>query len=62
MKFIDTLKYYQTSLAGLTRTATEQEKKCCKSINGTIFNCARLFFTSLEIFGTKLKRKSFRHC
>ena len=32
VKFIDTLKYYQTTLAGLTKTATEQEKNAVKKL------------------------------
>ena len=32
VKFIDTLKYYQTSLAGLTKTATPEEKNAAKKL------------------------------
>ena len=32
VKFIDTLKYYQTSLAGLTNTATVEEKNAVKKL------------------------------
>ena len=32
VKFIDTLKYYQTSLAGLTKTATAEEKNAVKKL------------------------------
>ena len=43
-KFIDTLKYYQSTLAGLTKTATDQEKEGVKNL--TID-----FLTNYDYFG-----------
>ena len=43
VKFIDTLKYYQRSLAESSVTLSDEEKKFCKAIDKTIFKFSPLF-------------------
>ena len=55
-KFIDTMKYYQTSLAQLSETLSDEEKENVKTINSAIFNNTRLFFNCLAYFDIESKK------
>ena len=61
VKLIDTLKYYQKSLAQLASTLSEKEKESVKKINRSVFKTTRLVFRNMEVFRSKTKRETLRH-
>ena len=57
VKFIDTLKYYQTSLAGLTKTATPEEKNAAKKLTKEFLTQHEHYSQVLKFLGPSQKEK-----
>ena len=57
VKFIDTLKYYQTSLAGLTRTATTEDKNAVKKLTVEFLEKHDYFSRVWKFLGPSQKEK-----
>ena len=60
IKFIESLKFYQKSLAELASTLSVQEKLTV--VNNKFFQSALLFFYCLALFEFSKKRKNIRNC
>ena len=56
IKFIDSLKYYQKSLAELARTLSEEEKAAVKKLTEQFFN-QHHYFSNVWAFLNSEKRK-----
>ena len=57
VKFIDTLKYYQTSLAGLTKTTTPEEKNAVKKLTKEFLTQHEHFSQVRKFLGPSQKEK-----
>ena len=57
VKFIDTLKYYQTSLAGLTKTATPEEKNAVNKLTEEFLTLHEHFLQVWKFLGLCQKEK-----
>lgn len=57
VKFIDKLKYYQTSLAGLTKTATAEEKQSVQTLTDEFLSQHDYFSQVWKSLGPLQKEK-----
>ena len=62
IKLIDSLKYYQKSLADLSCTLTPEEKRAAVKVTKQFLQPAILFIHCLALFNAEIARKSFKHC
>ena len=59
IKFIDSLKYYQKSLAELARTLSEEEKAAVKKLTEQFFNQHHYFSNVWTFFNSEKNKKNF---
>ena len=59
IKFIDSLKYYQKSLAELARTLSEEEKAAVKKLTEQFFNQHHYFSNVWAFLNSEKNKKNF---